>query len=218
MIGVAVTGCVHGELDMMYERVDAAERHTGIKVDLILCTGDFQALRGDFDLPSMSCPPKYRKLGDFHHYYLKHKFARIPTIVVGGNHESTLYFSTAPHGGFIAPNIYYLGRCGVVNFGDLRIAGISGIYNQRDYLKPLPAVPRNEKHYETLYKVRKSDVDSILRISSPDVFMSHDWPLGIYNYGDTEALMRKKPFLREQVSNDSLGSPANKLILDQLAP
>jgi lariat debranching enzyme len=37
------------------------------------------------------------------------------------------------YGGWVAPNIYYLGNAGVVNFGGLRIGGISGIYNYFDY-------------------------------------------------------------------------------------
>ena len=30
--------------------------------------------------------------------------------------------------------------------------------------------------------------------------MSHDWPRGIARYGNTEQLLRKKKFLREEVS------------------
>jgi lariat debranching enzyme len=40
----------------------------------------------------------------------------------------------------VAPNIYFLGMSGVVNFGGLRIGGLSGIYKKFDYKKgtPLP--------------------------------------------------------------------------------
>ena len=37
------------------------------------------------------------------------------------------------YGGWVAENIYYLGHAGVVEFGGLRIAGISGIYKPYDY-------------------------------------------------------------------------------------
>lgn len=32
-----------------------------------------------------------------------------------------------------------------------------------------------------------------------DVFLSHDWPLGIEQHGDTAALVREKPFFRDEV-------------------
>ena len=37
------------------------------------------------------------------------------------------------YGGWAAPNIYFLGFAGVVKFGNIRIGGLSGIYNQRHY-------------------------------------------------------------------------------------
>lgn len=37
------------------------------------------------------------------------------------------------YGGWAAPNIYFLGFAGVVKFGNIRIGGLSGIYNSRNY-------------------------------------------------------------------------------------
>lgn len=37
------------------------------------------------------------------------------------------------HGGWLAPNIYYLGGAGCVNVNGVRIAGASGIYNSAHY-------------------------------------------------------------------------------------
>ena len=39
---VAINGCGHGDLDMIYETIADAERKSGDKVDLLLCCGDFQ--------------------------------------------------------------------------------------------------------------------------------------------------------------------------------
>jgi hypothetical protein len=51
-----------------------------------------------------------------------------------------------------------------------------------------------------------------------DVMVSHDWPLGIEQHGDTRALLRKKPFFREEVETNTLGNPANREILDTVKP
>lgn len=45
------------------------------------------------------------------------------------------------NGGWAAPNIYYLGHAGVINFGGARIGGLSGIYNAKHYrLVRLPSL------------------------------------------------------------------------------
>jgi lariat debranching enzyme len=115
---IAVEGCCHGELSKIYSTLKSKE-----KVDLLVICGDFQALRNYFDLESMAVPQKFKKLGEFHEYYTGIKVAPIPTVFIGGNHESSNYLQELFHGGFVCPNIYYLGNCGVINFGGLRIAG-----------------------------------------------------------------------------------------------
>ena len=49
-------------------------------------------------------------------------------------HMHVLYVCRS-YGGWVAPNIYYLGNAGVVKYGGLRIAGLSGIYKPFDYDK-----------------------------------------------------------------------------------
>eukprot|EP00002_Diphylleia_rotans_P013852 TRINITY_DN2698_c0_g1_i4.p1 TRINITY_DN2698_c0_g1~~TRINITY_DN2698_c0_g1_i4.p1 ORF type:complete len:146 (-),score=23.97 TRINITY_DN2698_c0_g1_i4:815-1252(-) len=132
---IAVQGCAHGELDHIYESIRIAEQRENIRVDLLLCCGDFQAVRNQADLNCLACPPKYRQIGIFHEYYSGVKKAPVLTIYIGGNHEASNHHHELCHGGWVAPNIYYLGFAGVVNFGGLRIAGLSGIYKHHDYRK-----------------------------------------------------------------------------------
>lgn len=48
--------------------------------------------------------------------------------------------------------------------------------------------------------------------------MSHDWPRGIYNYGNVNALLKVKKFLREEIEADKLGSPPAAELLYKLQP
>ena len=132
---IAVEGCCHGELDKIYETLEHLERKENIKVDLLLCCGDFQAVRNENDLCCMAVPLKYRHMETFYKYYSGEKKAPLLTIFIGGNHEASNHLWELPYGGWVAPNIYYLGYAGVVNFGGIRIAGLSGIYKGHDYNK-----------------------------------------------------------------------------------
>lgn len=73
----------------------------------------------------MAVPPKYRQMCDFHRYYGGELKAPILTLVIGGNHEASAYMDELRYGGWLAPNIYYLGTAGCVRVGDLRVAGRS---------------------------------------------------------------------------------------------
>ena len=66
---IAVEGCCHGELDKIYETIAHLEKKEDIKVDLLLCCGDFQAVRNEDDLSCMAVPPKYRHMQTFYKYY-----------------------------------------------------------------------------------------------------------------------------------------------------
>jgi hypothetical protein len=38
-----VEGCCHGELDTIYAAMQRLEAKEGVKIDLLICCGDFQA-------------------------------------------------------------------------------------------------------------------------------------------------------------------------------
>ena len=48
--------------------------------------------------------------------------------------------------------------------------------------------------------------------------MSHDWPCGIYNFGDIGNLLRRKPFFQQDINGKCLGSPALRLLLEKHMP
>lgn len=39
---IAIEGCAHGELEKIYDTIAFLEQKDGVKVDLLICCGDFQ--------------------------------------------------------------------------------------------------------------------------------------------------------------------------------
>lgn len=168
----------------------------------------------------MSVPQKYRHLGDFHKYYSGHSRAPVLTIVIGGNHEASNYLRELYDGGWLAPNIYYLGAVGVVRYGPLRIAGLSGIYDRKDFRKPIhERLPYNRETIRSVYHVRERDMRKLLAVSGHvDVVVSHDWPAWVELFGDAESLYGSRPRFYESAKKDGLGSRPATQLLDHLRP
>lgn len=217
---VAVVGCTHGDLDGLYKAVEEVERAQSVKVDLIVCPGDFQAARNLADLQSMACPPKFKDMRSFWKYYAGEKTATIPTLFVGGNHEASNHLQEIPLGGLVAPNIYYVGNAGVVNFRGLRIAGVSGVYVEHNYnRKRMERPPYQNSDVRTVYHARREDMERLLRIKRPvDICISHDWPRGITDFGDSEQLLKAKPFLKSEILRGSFGNPGTMQVLQKVQP
>ncbi len=235
-VRVAVQGCSHGALDNIYGILEAYQEKNDQVIDLLLCCGDFQALRNTTDFDTISVPEKYRDIGSFYKYYAGIKKAPILTIFVGGNHEASSYLQELYYGGWVAPNIYYLGAAGVVRYRGLRIAGISGIFKDHDYrMGRYEFPPYDRSSLRSVYHVRNVDVarlkvleqlamskktedDAKSIVSSVDIMLSHDWPRGIEQHGNTTALIRKKRFFLQEIQDNTLGSPANEELMHSLRP
>ncbi|KAL3811383.1 hypothetical protein ACHAXA_000462 [Cyclostephanos tholiformis] len=268
---VAVQGCSHGELDSIYDAIESYRRDRSSKcdrptsaseaesssssggggmgnIDVLLCCGDVETMRNADDIHSLNVPPKYRRMGDFHAYYSGRKVAPILTIAIGGNHEASNYLQELHYGGWLAPNMYYLGAAGVINLrkrttdddgvvviSTLRIAGISGIYNSRHYrLGRYESPPYDSDSLRSVYHTREVDVKRLRGMAAPDaavndhgrphkrqpidIFLSHDWPRGIAYHGDLSQLLQRKPFFRQDIESGELGSPANEDLLKALRP
>lgn len=225
---IAVVGCSHGGLNQIYSEVRSYNRIAEAKdeepIRLLLCCGDFEALRNPSDLSSMDCPAKYRVLGDFHHYYSGRKEAEVITLVVGGNHESQSYLKECYHGGWLAPSIYFLGYAGCILVdGWLKVAGSSGIHDPRDWKKGhYEETPIRGRDIRTAFHTRQYDLFRLLQLKGieprPDIYMSHDWPRHIECYGDTAKLLKQKPGFAPQVARDNFGSSPLEAVLLSLKP
>lgn len=168
----------------------------------------------------MSVPSKYKELGDFHEYYSGKRTAPYLTIFVGGNHEASNYMFELYYGGWVAPNIYYLGAANVIRYGPLRIAGLSGIWKGYDYRKPHhERLPYNQDDIRSIFHVRELDVRKLVQIRTQvDVGLSHDWPKQVEYSGDHETLFRIKRGFYEDSFSGRLGSVAAKYVFDRLRP
>uniref|UniRef100_A0AC34F6V8 Lariat debranching enzyme C-terminal domain-containing protein n=1 Tax=Panagrolaimus sp. ES5 TaxID=591445 RepID=A0AC34F6V8_9BILA len=227
-LNVAVAGCSHGEMDKIYSTLKSMEQSSRMKFDLLICCGDYQAIRNLADLHTMHVKPNFRCLGTFHQYYSGQKIAPIFTIFVGGNHESSGFLAELPNGGWVAPNIFYMGYSNVVKFAGLTIGGLSGIYKSQDY---------NKGHFErppfdygstiSAYHVRSMDIFRLKQLARRndeprpnclDIIITHDWPVGITDFGDTRALLRYKPYFEDDIRNGVLGNPETMEVLRMLKP
>ncbi|KAK9424087.1 putative Lariat debranching enzyme [Seiridium unicorne] len=220
-VRVAIEGCGHGTLHSIYASVQNAARARGWSgVDLLIIGGDFQAVRNAADLTVMSVPVKYRELGDFPEYYSGRVEAPILTIFIGGNHEASSHLWELYYGGWVAPNIYYLGFANVLRFGPIRVAGMSGIWKGFDYNKPhIERLPFNQDDIKGFYHVREFDVRKLLLLREQvDVGLSHDWPRAVERSGDEKALWRLKPDFRQESLDGTLGNPAAGYVMDRLRP
>ncbi|KAJ7231280.1 lariat debranching enzyme, C-terminal domain-containing protein [Mycena haematopus] len=217
---VAVEGCCHGELETIYREIGSLENKHKYKVDLLLICGDFQAIRNHQDLQCMAVPDKYKQLGGFHQYYTGIKKAPVLTIIIGGNHEASNYMWELYHGGWLAPNIYYLGEAGCVRVNGIRIAGASGIFKSHDFTRGhFEKMPYDRSMVRSIYHIREYAVRKLSLLSSPlQVFLSHDWPQSITDYGDLPKLLQRKTFLRSDIMSGQLGSPPLFNLLRTLQP
>ncbi|KAJ5366287.1 hypothetical protein N7541_000228 [Penicillium brevicompactum] len=218
---IAFEGCGHGSLNEIYDIVKLkAARLNWESVDLLIIGGDFQALRNSNDATCISMPIKYRQIGDFHEYYSGQRAAPFPTIFLGGNHEASNYLFELSYGGWVAPNIYYLGAANIVQFGSLRISGVSGIWKGYDYRKPhFERLPYNDDDLQSIYHIREMDVRKLLQVRTQvDIGLSHDWPQGVEKFGDYQTLFEKKKGFKEDSEAGHLGSVAARELLDHLRP
>jgi hypothetical protein len=157
-------------------------------------------------------------MGSFASYMDGTRQAPVLTLVIGGNHEASNHMQERYHGGWLAPNIYFVGIAGVLRVGGVRVAGLSGIFNARSFHKGhFEVPPYSESDIRSVYHVRSFEVFQLARLAQPiDVFLSHDWPRGIYRFGNANDLFRRKSFLAAE--RDEFGSPANADLLLALKP
>ena len=220
-LNIITTGCVHGNLDKMYNDIEEYSKKNKKKIDLVLCTGDFESMRTENDLTFLSCPEKYREMGDFHKYFTLKSKAPYLTIFIGGNHEASNFLEQNYYGGWVAQNIYYLGRSGVINVKGIRIGGFSGIFNKYDYFRG--NYEKNERDIrgdkKSIFHLREFEVCKMSHVKNKiDIFMTHDWPTNIISDEDKPGIIKLFSHNKDDIENGLIGSFPGEFILKHLKP
>uniref|UniRef100_A0A1X7TSV1 Uncharacterized protein n=1 Tax=Amphimedon queenslandica TaxID=400682 RepID=A0A1X7TSV1_AMPQE len=74
-LNIAIGGCCHGKLDLVYDKLLQIQEREGIKLDLFSTLSKPQpglhfvfisAIRDQDDLNCMAVPDKYKQIGSFH--------------------------------------------------------------------------------------------------------------------------------------------------------
>ncbi|MFW5746467.1 MAG: metallophosphoesterase [Nanoarchaeota archaeon] len=88
--------------------------------------------------------------------------ARYPTIFIGGNHDRF----PQRHPCEIIPDLFYLGRSGVIQYENITIGGMSGEYDSSLFFSPPPSDPADSSwgcyRLEDLPGIMRTDIDILL--------------------------------------------------------
>jgi len=227
---IAVVGSFENSLNKLYKEIKQKEQQKNISIDLVLICGNLQAFRNKNDLKCVDCVEGWKNLGDFNEYFSGKRKATHLTLVIGGQEEASNYLKTLPYGGWIAPNIYYMGYSNVIRYNGLRIGGLSGMNDKLfDHLYKTDIVkagyferlPFDQRDRRSVCYTRYLDVYRMLQVKNGvDIMFTFDWPLDVL--GDKQSTIqcqRKLPFAFQNgdLFND-LGNEMYKNVLDQVMP
>jgi len=166
---------IHGSWIQFYDR---AEEYSP---DLVFLCGDTEPIRNVLDLESVPGPARYRKMGNFVHFW-NQKRVPIPTYLIMGNHEPFGWFIELEHCHKspvrIVGNLCYLGRSGCVRIQGITVAWLSRVYSPKtfDGQRTLDAKDRRSKvagHFT------RPDVEALIGIAKggeADYLIMHENP------------------------------------------
>ncbi|MGW6912906.1 metallophosphoesterase family protein [Kitasatospora sp. NPDC054939] len=172
-----MAGDVHGEFELLAERVAAVRRARG-PVDAILAVGDVEANRDEADAAGVHGPAKYRKVGDFPLVQEGLLDLGAPLYFIGGNHEPWPALDDAGPGRW-SDGVHFLGRAGVAEVAGLRVAFLSGIHSPR--ITGVPGARRESVRERTYYTGEEvaQVARAARRAGQVDILLTHDWPAGV---------------------------------------
>ncbi|XXQ35269.1 Lariat debranching enzyme C-terminal domain-containing protein [Plasmodiophora brassicae] len=217
---IAVAGNVHGEFYHVHKALLKRKKIVGDTVDLLIVCGNMLAARNASDLTQVVMPDRYQSRHSFYKYYTRELMAPTNVLFIGGEQEAYNFLMEMYFGGWVAPRVFYMGHAGCVQYGGLRIAGISGVFDERHYESGyFESYPLVNDDIETATYTRRMEMQKLMSLSGQaDIVLSHDWPRGILQYGDDEVLINHRPQLAKQIAADAFGNPHLDDLMTHLRP
>lgn len=199
----AAVGDVHGYIYQMLGLLQSWEAKHQQKLNFVLQVGDFEPHRDREDLTIMDAPSKYKKLGDFAHFYRYKAHFPYPLYFIGGNHEPYGFLDNFPSGKEIAPNFNYLGRVNTINLFGLKIVGVSGIYKP-DLFTFRPSIDEIETNSNKKYiSFTEAEIEQALNYQNTDILIMHEWATNIIKKEHLIKLQQRYSNIKyEQVGNE----------------
>ena len=174
----AVVGDVHGDHWAMIRHLAGWEKSRKKSLGFVLQVGDFEPHRDEADLATMAAPAKYRDLGDFPIFARGDASFPWPTYFIGGNHEPYGFLETLPDGGQVAPDCHYIGRANSVEIGELKVAGLSGIFQPHLFNETRPDIAQfGSKSNKDWIVWNEGDIEQLLNLGRADILLLHEWPI-----------------------------------------
>jgi lariat debranching enzyme len=216
---VFVTGCLHGSWDLLIDTVEKLIRD-GTNIELVLVNGDAQTFRKEEDMLSFAAPKKYHLMGSFYKIASGERKVPCPVVLISGNHEAMDLVFQLPFGGYIAPNVYYMGRGGQLLVGDILISGISGLYKSGEYYNPVKETfpLRTPADIHTAIGIRAFTDFQLFGLKKTQIMMSHDWPSTIPSKYATNFLRKVRPDLIESDMKGTFGLPLGMKFIEEVKP
>lgn len=193
-------GDIHGKTKHLYGLVERQDP------DLCLQVGDLEPIRNEGDMNQIATPSKYRSMGQFKDLYDDERPFPAPTYFVAGNHEPWGYLdrhdpTLTSANGELLPNLFYVGRYGVVEHDGVTIAGLSGNYGQTTY--ETHSDERQAWCERNDYQARKASshfrYDEVVSLLDQcegrdvDVLLTHEWPDGLITRDEAETMADDAP-------------------------
>ncbi|WAQ87455.1 hypothetical protein PtA15_8A359 [Puccinia triticina] len=149
--------------------------------NVLICCGDVQLFRNHSELQTFVAHIKYHQVGTFWQYYSGEKVIYGSSIAIDGSIDS------------------------------IQTSGASGIYKRHDCTSGhYERLPYFKGTIHSIYHVHKYDIFRVSQLpiaTSSDISLSHDWPVGIEQYGNIAQLLWAEHFFKDEAAKVASKTP-----------